>query len=801
MVMPPAWLQPAPTYGQPGPMILSGPMVPSFRPTIVAPPRRLQQPQWDKTVHDFEDIVVGPPVDRPQRPYYREQPPLPMPQQLQQQQQPPEVEVRAFEDVAVPQPARRITDVERIAPPTLALSLPEEIMAPQAPQRVYPSYAEFKDAPALQALRPVQFAVRSVVQAAQAVTAAPAAIVRAAVPAVQQPLPWPLPPPLPQPVPTALTTVASPVVLQSQLVQTRGPARPPPVPQAQMMGKGAQRCSYYPPPACASDATLDAQYRNKNFIGLTNANVKSEGEQLTFAAIRRIPNYRNYFIVPETAVCENADFTLQRSDWTNNCASGFDKPMQYMPYGGKPLSEAPLTFAQTAKVVRHLIQGLLLLHEYKVVHNDIHSHNIVVDSATIARFIDWDKASSQYEPEVLRRTVRNDYSGLANVVFNKFAQLGHMPSRKSPLFASVEYLVSLMSDIPMYKATLFAILDDLERGQPYGAVPPYKVIGRWGTFQKSTAVMFQGPLPCLENKAPIPVTADTVTLVAFTLSPGEKTSYDKIRANIPNYSSYYIMPDVSRSCQSVDTTLIRSREFGRFGYNIHRADVDLLRSFGREATAYYLDFNANPVTRFYRITHLIGSDVPRTIPTYLQTIRIMKQWIEGLYALFQQDLYLETLNSGYPDKPVLVIDDALNGKFFLWDIRVEDEDTSGQYENATDLQFFITAILQNNKYDIRLSGGARTQRDQDWTLLLGLIPELVQNIAKIRVLLNQLEKEASSAAPSATITAAPSSVVIASPATAPAVVNLGGRAAAGAHVAPTSLSSWQALKTWWFRPW
>ncbi len=84
------------------------------------------------------------------------------------------------------------------------------------------------------------------------------------------------------------------------------------------------------------------------------------------------------------------------------------KTGMYIPYGGvswtrffnetmvypkqlKHLSDAEYTKydRMVTTIVMHLIQGVSLLHQMNIVHNDIWAENLLVDSSYCVRLIDW----------------------------------------------------------------------------------------------------------------------------------------------------------------------------------------------------------------------------------------------------------------------------------------------------------------------------------------------------------------------------------------------------------------------------
>lgn len=112
--------------------------------------------------------------------------------------------------------------------------------------------------------------------------------------------------------------------------------------------------------------------------------------------IKKIPLWKNYFIISESPPCIPA--TVQKEKELNKC-SILNNP-QYtlsdfriitMPYGGTPLTTYRinlLTFDFMA-FVTHFIEAGALLNLFGIVHRDIHQGNILIDSEEVPRIIDY----------------------------------------------------------------------------------------------------------------------------------------------------------------------------------------------------------------------------------------------------------------------------------------------------------------------------------------------------------------------------------------------------------------------------
>ena len=131
---------------------------------------------------------------------------------------------------------------------------------------------------------------------------------------------------------------------------------------------------------------------------LTKLTLKEDAEiefQLS-AIIQKIPLWKNYFSVSES-ICEPAVKqseknlascdVLGRHTWS-------DFLMLSMAYAGVPLNTYRFDLARLdfMKFATHLIEAGALLTLFGIVHRDLHPGNILVDTATVPRIIDFNLA-------------------------------------------------------------------------------------------------------------------------------------------------------------------------------------------------------------------------------------------------------------------------------------------------------------------------------------------------------------------------------------------------------------------------
>jgi serine/threonine protein kinase len=119
-------------------------------------------------------------------------------------------------------------------------------------------------------------------------------------------------------------------------------------------------------------------------------------EDAVATLIRKIPLWKNYFIVSES-MCEPS--LIQKDKDIVKCHVIQDKRLSafrllMMPYGGQPLNvhRFSLQTFQFMDFVTHFISAGAILNLFGIVHRDIHGGNILVDKEDVPRIIDFNLA-------------------------------------------------------------------------------------------------------------------------------------------------------------------------------------------------------------------------------------------------------------------------------------------------------------------------------------------------------------------------------------------------------------------------
>jgi len=127
----------------------------------------------------------------------------------------------------------------------------------------------------------------------------------------------------------------------------------------------------------------------------------AEIEMKISTIIQTIPSWNNYFAVSES-ICEPAK--KQNDPELLECPSVqryslSDFRILSMTYHGVPLTtyHFKLTSFDFMKFAQHLIEAGALLNLYGIVHRDIHAGNIIVDSYSVPRIIDFNLSIQTHE--------------------------------------------------------------------------------------------------------------------------------------------------------------------------------------------------------------------------------------------------------------------------------------------------------------------------------------------------------------------------------------------------------------------
>ena len=165
----------------------------------------------------------------------------------------------------------------------------------------------------------------------------------------------------------------------------------------ELIGDGAYGCIFTPPLKCKNKKTQQRLDKKKELtVSKIILTPFAKKENAVAAIIRKIPLWKNYFVVSET-MCEPS--ATQKEKDLDSCHVIKDNKMSdfrllFMPYGGQPLNlyRFNLKKFDFMEFATHLIAGGAILNLFGVVHRDIHFGNIVVDADNVPRIIDFNLA-------------------------------------------------------------------------------------------------------------------------------------------------------------------------------------------------------------------------------------------------------------------------------------------------------------------------------------------------------------------------------------------------------------------------
>lgn len=166
-----------------------------------------------------------------------------------------------------------------------------------------------------------------------------------------------------------------------------------------ILGQGVYGCAFDPPLLCKR--TL----KGKNHrVGKLIPVEEAQHEFSISKKLAKIPEAARYFVLIED-ICDVKPRSQQTEPDLNQClpmkGESFSNLSQVvMPFGGKPLYSIPKRMSNLDyfKFATHLLEAGTLLLTKQIVHGDLHTKNILVDSTQQGRIIDFGLA---WSPEKL----------------------------------------------------------------------------------------------------------------------------------------------------------------------------------------------------------------------------------------------------------------------------------------------------------------------------------------------------------------------------------------------------------------
>jgi hypothetical protein len=164
-----------------------------------------------------------------------------------------------------------------------------------------------------------------------------------------------------------------------------------------LLGEGVYGCTFEPAPRCAGGDVF------RSIRGLPAAGKVTVEDPVEETAIGRaimsLPLAEQYFALPSVS-CVVSREDVRRDPESGQCdilkeagpMSRFS--MLVMPSAGKDLQRwASSNYGRVAssyeRILKHLLEGMIIYQRAGYIHNDIHMGNILVDDAGVARYIDF----------------------------------------------------------------------------------------------------------------------------------------------------------------------------------------------------------------------------------------------------------------------------------------------------------------------------------------------------------------------------------------------------------------------------
>lgn len=169
-----------------------------------------------------------------------------------------------------------------------------------------------------------------------------------------------------------------------------------------IIGKGSYGCVYLPPLLCNKE---NKPKYGKSFLTKAQLDDVSERELAAVEAIRKIPDRRNYFIIPEKGTCHPNPKQIKlfsECDPIKDLKKD-DIQLFHIEYGGKPIFSMSINIPKfnLKAFTLHMLEALVRLRSLRKVHADLHTGNIVLNELNYnPRIIDFGQTISMDEKDV-----------------------------------------------------------------------------------------------------------------------------------------------------------------------------------------------------------------------------------------------------------------------------------------------------------------------------------------------------------------------------------------------------------------
>jgi len=160
-----------------------------------------------------------------------------------------------------------------------------------------------------------------------------------------------------------------------------------------LIGQGLYGCIFDPVPRCANGSV----FQSVSGSSVGKVTIEDSTKELTIGRrIMKLPLAAQYFALPSNS-CKPA-VPITDSD-AGSCkiltqeTDGKKMSLLVMPSGGKEIyswaQNLPALAANYIRLLKHLLEGMIIYQSEGYVHNDIHMGNVLVDARGVGRFIDF----------------------------------------------------------------------------------------------------------------------------------------------------------------------------------------------------------------------------------------------------------------------------------------------------------------------------------------------------------------------------------------------------------------------------
>lgn len=163
-----------------------------------------------------------------------------------------------------------------------------------------------------------------------------------------------------------------------------------------LFDEGMYGCIFTPPLDCEDKSKNPSTESSDTTLSKLILTSSANHEWTIMKKIKKIPLWKNYFIVSESSPCVPASIQSDRD--LNNCEVLKDYNFKLsnfrilnLPYGGVPLTTYRIDIKSFdfMNFVIHFIEAGALLNLFGIVHRDIHQGNILIDQEQVPRIIDY----------------------------------------------------------------------------------------------------------------------------------------------------------------------------------------------------------------------------------------------------------------------------------------------------------------------------------------------------------------------------------------------------------------------------